>query len=620
MTAMGARSGAPSGLRALVARAMAQEFETFVVPGPDVARAFGLDLSMAGVKPAATPRHASLLLVVGPLPSGLGDAASVVFAQMPRPRVILALGANALSPLPDADVTAPLTQDGLEEGLSEIRAFMAANAFGGKEAEFSAPALETHLQYTCPMHPEIVRDEPGECPKCGMDLVPMETAAGSAHAGHDGAPETSKTMAHASHAGHEQMAREEGAEGTKYTCPMHPEIIRDEPGKCPECGMFLEPVKKEGSQNHSGHAGHSGHGAHAGHEGHSATAVDGIEPGFMSMVELTRDLPRSSDGLQMEWIIVPYGPFFPGLPAGLGLELTLDGDTVSAANAHSLVGSGVALVPAPLPGDKFVANLLATMPLAPVSFGLLGVQAIETANGAKIPPDLAKGRAAALERERIASHLSWLCETGIQAGMPPMARRAAAFQLEVQAADVDAIAKLAPELVRFINELRTSRSLAFRLRGVAVLTSALPHGASLGGPIARAMGDTTDARNASKAYAALGFSPLTRTEGDALARFMLRCDEITQSLQLIAAAGKIIPPVLQTPATRTASATAEVETPRGAARLEIELTNGLVTAAELTTPSHHHIALVGPVADQQELGDALVGVASLDLSPWEARP
>ncbi|MBA2331015.1 MAG: efflux RND transporter periplasmic adaptor subunit, partial [Flavisolibacter sp.] len=28
-------------------------------------------------------------------------------------------------------------------------------------------------QYTCPMHPQIVRDEPGQCPICGMDLVPM---------------------------------------------------------------------------------------------------------------------------------------------------------------------------------------------------------------------------------------------------------------------------------------------------------------------------------------------------------------------------------------------------------------------------------------------------------------
>lgn len=30
--------------------------------------------------------------------------------------------------------------------------------------------------------------------------------------------------------------------GTQYTCPMHPEIIRDRPGSCPICGMALEPM------------------------------------------------------------------------------------------------------------------------------------------------------------------------------------------------------------------------------------------------------------------------------------------------------------------------------------------------------------------------------------------
>lgn len=33
--------------------------------------------------------------------------------------------------------------------------------------------------YTCPMHPEVKSDKPGQCPKCGMDLVPM--AADSTH-------------------------------------------------------------------------------------------------------------------------------------------------------------------------------------------------------------------------------------------------------------------------------------------------------------------------------------------------------------------------------------------------------------------------------------------------------
>ncbi|MDE2229292.1 MAG: heavy metal translocating P-type ATPase [Alphaproteobacteria bacterium] len=30
--------------------------------------------------------------------------------------------------------------------------------------------------------------------------------------------------------------------GTKWTCPMHPEIVRDDPGSCPICGMALEPM------------------------------------------------------------------------------------------------------------------------------------------------------------------------------------------------------------------------------------------------------------------------------------------------------------------------------------------------------------------------------------------
>ncbi len=51
---------------------------------------------------------------------------------------------------------------------------------------------------------------PGACPKCGMALETMDIAV----------PKTA----------------------TKYTCPMHPEIVRDEPGSCPKCGMALEPM------------------------------------------------------------------------------------------------------------------------------------------------------------------------------------------------------------------------------------------------------------------------------------------------------------------------------------------------------------------------------------------
>jgi P-type Cu2+ transporter len=46
---------------------------------------------------------------------------------------------------------------------------------------------KNHLQkYTCPMHREIVQDKPGNCPRCGMNLVPLkdETEKISSHQGH----------------------------------------------------------------------------------------------------------------------------------------------------------------------------------------------------------------------------------------------------------------------------------------------------------------------------------------------------------------------------------------------------------------------------------------------------
>lgn len=65
-------------------------------------------------------------------------------------------------------------------------------------------------KYYCPMLCEEDKryDKPGDCPKCGMDLVKEEALASSE---------------------------------TIYTCPMHPEIEQDHPGSCPKCGMDLEP-------------------------------------------------------------------------------------------------------------------------------------------------------------------------------------------------------------------------------------------------------------------------------------------------------------------------------------------------------------------------------------------
>lgn len=66
-------------------------------------------------------------------------------------------------------------------------------------------------QYTCACHPEIVSEQAGDCPKCGMSLERVASTKRSDISGQ-----------------------------AVYTCPMHPEIEQDEPGDCPICGMALE--------------------------------------------------------------------------------------------------------------------------------------------------------------------------------------------------------------------------------------------------------------------------------------------------------------------------------------------------------------------------------------------
>ena len=73
------------------------------------------------------------------------------------------------------------------------------------------PAAPDATKYQCPMHPTYVSDRPGDCPICGMRLVPIEE-------------KTAPTTVPA------------------YSCPMHPEVTSDKPGRCPKCGRAIPGV------------------------------------------------------------------------------------------------------------------------------------------------------------------------------------------------------------------------------------------------------------------------------------------------------------------------------------------------------------------------------------------
>ena len=63
-------------------------------------------------------------------------------------------------------------------------------------------------------------------------------------------------------------------EAAVYTCPMHPDIVSDEPGNCPTCGMKLLPAGLVASAGHGGHAEDHGHQHGQGH-GHHHTRREG---------------------------------------------------------------------------------------------------------------------------------------------------------------------------------------------------------------------------------------------------------------------------------------------------------------------------------------------------------
>ena len=114
--------------------------------------------------------------------------------------------------------TATLQQEFLKAGLHySISVFNANSANEKTENPISIkPVKDGNGIFYCPMHCEGKKtyERAGDCPVCGMDLIEQPKAS----------------------------------QATQYTCPMHPEIIKDAPGACPICGMDLIPLTSSESE------------------------------------------------------------------------------------------------------------------------------------------------------------------------------------------------------------------------------------------------------------------------------------------------------------------------------------------------------------------------------------
>src|SRR5688572_4171105 len=126
------------------------------------------------------------------------------------------------------------------------------------------------VMYVCPMHPEVRSDKPGKCPKCGMNLEkktiriaapkpPVKTTKPPVKTPpkKEAAPAQPKPKPQAQPVSpkpaNDIKVEIEDTPAPEYTCPMHPEIKQDSPGKCPKCGMELVRKKQPGFMDHDDH-------------------------------------------------------------------------------------------------------------------------------------------------------------------------------------------------------------------------------------------------------------------------------------------------------------------------------------------------------------------------------
>jgi len=146
-------------------------------------------------------------------------------------------GCSKTCPHKTAAATCPMMMKASSEGST-----------GAKESDapqvLTLDSFSKAEQYTCPMHPEVRLKKAGKCPECRMKLVKedfyevyrchMEACPSvSAKADKCCGKDLQKTLM--SKDEYYQLAHLQD----EYFCPMHPEVVSGEAGKCSKCGMKL---------------------------------------------------------------------------------------------------------------------------------------------------------------------------------------------------------------------------------------------------------------------------------------------------------------------------------------------------------------------------------------------
>lgn len=198
------------------------------------------------------------------------------------------------------------------------------------------------------------------------------------------------------------------------------------------------------------------------------------------------------DGLKLDQLPVRFGPLFAPFPAGLALNVKLQGDVIQEAGLENFLH-------APFTDSSvFRRSLQERVPVRD------------------------------LELARARSHLQWLSHAVAITGPESLSERILRLAARVAPGDGDAVSALE-------KTLRRRGFFGWATRGIGVLKPEDLHGVS--GPVARSSGLPADTRVQEEAYRQVGFEPLVQEAGDASSRWILRIREAAQALDLAGRAG-----------------------------------------------------------------------------------
>ena len=364
-------------------------------------------------------------------------------------------------------------------------------------------------------------------------------------------------------------------------------------------------------------------------------------------------LPRHVDGYGM--FTIPHGPVRSGVVESMEYLVETPGEAIPHLNmrifykhraiADAFAGRAV---------EDGVLLAERTEGIASVAHALAYCHAVEAIADCEIPRDAAMLRVVHAELERIANHLDVAARLADAAGLAVAAARFALHKERLMrevsglcgsrfgrgvmvpggvAAIPDTgglgvrLDPLERAVVADTAALLGTSSFLDRLRGTGPLTPerAREHGAL--GPIGKASGCCDDARQA-RPYDGYGYGqlaeatgqvPPARCAGDALARLLVRADEVTEAFGLIRRALSFLPE--RSEATPCAPchppdgrATGWAEAPQGEVLYDVTVAGGRVVRCRPRSASFHNLVLMHEVFAGDILTDFPFIEASFGLS------